>query len=461
MADNYPNRRSVLKSGAALASVGLVGSLSGCSSIPFVGGNGGTSGANQRINKVPAGSTFVVHVNLGAMLSDDVVRQRVNELIQQEAGNSGGPQSIDDAINQAESQAGFDPSNVSEMMAFGSAETNTAGTILWTDWDSDQVTSTLTENGLAESSYGGKTVYAPDMSMGGASSIALLDDTTYAFGTQQSIEAIIDTWTGEASSVSGDVETAFTSAQGGYVQFGFDVPSEQLQQGSGGGGGMNLQAINNVQYGYGSVTDANNGRAMVLKLQASDEESARGIKGLIDIGLGSAKQQLQRAAQQPGADTENVQQFQSALENVETNRNGQTVTVRNNDGIDFAIGALAVAATFALGFGASASGGSSVSGRTAPQANFSVEYSGGTLRITHAAGDHIAADRLYISGGSGSVRTWQSLGGSASGTVDGRPAVTAGDSVELTGVDSDYQLRIIWQRGDTSAVLLRAEGPGA
>jgi hypothetical protein len=460
MSDKYPNRRSVLKSGAALASLGLVGSLSGCSSVPFVGGNGGNSNANQRINKVPAGSTFVVHVNLGAMLSDDVVRQRVNELIQREAGNSGGPQSIDEAFSQAESQAGFDPSDVSEMMAFGSAESNTAGTILWTGWDKEQVTSTLTENGMTESSYGGKTVYAPEMSMGGASSIALLDDTTYAFGTQQSIEAIIDTWTGEASSVSGDVETAFTSAQGGYVQFGFDVPADQLQQGGGQTGGMNLQAINNIQYGYGSVTDADNGREMVLKLQASDEESARGIRGLIDIGLGSAKQQLQRAAQQPGADTEDVQQFQSALENLETNRNGQTVTVRNKDGIDFAIGALAVAATFALGFGASAGGGS-VSGRTAPQANFSLDYSGGRLTITHAAGDHIAADRLYISDDSGSVRTWLSLGGSASGTVDGRPAVTAGDSVELTGVDSDYQLRLIWQDGDSSAVLLRAQGPAA
>jgi hypothetical protein len=347
------SRRSVLKSSAAVASLGVMGSLSGCSSVPFTGGDGGDGGtnANERIDDVPEGSTFAMHVSVGAMLSDEVIRERLNELLAEQSSGEG-PQNIDEALSQVESEAGFDPANVQEMLAFGSVESNTAGSILWTGWEQDAVTSALSENGYREESYGETTVYARNSSDTDGTRIALLDESTYGFGTRESVRAIIDTWNGDSSAVSGDVETAYTSAEGGYVQFGFDIPTEQLQD----SGGQTMQAFRNVEYGHGSVTDADNGREMVVKMEASDEESARGIIGLIDIGLGSARQQVQQIAQQSQGDTEDIEEFQSALENVETNRNGTTVTVRNSDGITFAIGALAVAATFAVGIGGPGTG---------------------------------------------------------------------------------------------------------
>jgi hypothetical protein len=352
------SRRSVLKSSAAVASLGVVGSLSGCSSVPFTGGDGGDgdTNANERINDVPEGSTFAMHVSVGAMLSDEVIRERLNELFEEQSSEDG-PQNVDEALSQVEDEAGFDPGNVQEMLAFGSVESNTAGSILWTGWEQDAVTSSLTENGYREESYGDTTVYARNSSDTDGTRIAVLEESTYGFGTRESLQQIIDTWNGDSAAVGGDVETAYTAAEGGYVQFGFDVPTEQLQD----GGDQSMQAFSNVEYGYGSVTDADGGRELVVEMEASDEESARGIIGLIDIGLGSAQQQVEQIAQQSQGDTEDIEEFQSALDNVETNRNGTTVTVRNSDGITFAAGALAVAATFVFGIGAGSGFGTGMS----------------------------------------------------------------------------------------------------
>lgn len=346
------DRRSVLKSGAAIASLGLVGSLSGCSSNPLSGDGGNDSGANERINDVPQGSTFALHVDIAGMLSDDVVRERLNELLEEQASQQDGPESIDDAMSQIESEAGFDPRETSEMLAFGNMESNAAGSILWTEWDRDAVTSALTENGYSEESYGDTTVYARNSSDTDGTRIALLSDSTYGFGTRESVRTIIDTWNGESASVSGDVETAYTAAQGGYLQFGFDVPTEELPEGqSDQESQINVEALQNIQYGYGSVTNGNNGREMIVNMETDSEDAARGVQGLADLGLAGAKQQLRQMTQSPGADTEDIEEFQTALDNVETSRNGQTVTVKNSDGITFAIGALAVATTFVLGFG--------------------------------------------------------------------------------------------------------------
>lgn len=457
MDDNYPSRRSVLKSSAAMASLGIVGSLSGCSSVPFIGGNGGNSNANQRIENVPEGSTFALHVSVGAMLSDDVVQQRLNELLQEQTSQQSGPQSLDEAFGQVESEVGFDPRNVEEMLAFGSVESNTAGSILWTGWEQDAVTTALSENGFSEDSYGGVTVYTQDSMSADGAPVALLDDSTYGFGTPENLRKIIDTWNGDASSVGGDVETAFTSATGGYVQFGFDIPTQQLQ----GGGGQTAQALRNIEYGYGSVTGADNGREMIVNMEASDGEAAGGIKSLLDIGLGSAQQQLQQISQQSQGDTEDIEEFLTAVNNIETSRNGSTVTVRNSDGITFAIGALAVAATFALGVGSASGGGGGMSSEAPPQANFSGNFDGNALTLTHNGGDMIPAGNLYVSGATGGMETWASLGGSTSGSANGQPAVAAGDTLQLTGVSSDYELRLIWRTGDTSAVLFQQFGPDA
>lgn len=102
-----------------------------------------------------------------------------------------------------------------------------------------------------------------------------------------------------------------------------------------------------------------------------------------------------------------------------------------------------------------------------PAVNFSFEWAeestGGTLTITHNSGDSIKAAELFIRGtGLADTGRWNSLGGSASGDIDGEPAVVAGNHVEV-GADSAYDVRVVWEdsEGDSSATLAEDHGPDA
>jgi flagellin-like protein len=130
----------------------------------------------------------------------------------------------------------------------------------------------------------------------------------------------------------------------------------------------------------------------------------------------------------------------------------------------------AVIATFVLGLGEQVSS-------TAPTASFTFEYtesSGapGTLTITHDGGDAVKETELYVRGDNdGSVNSpWSNLGNdfstsqvTASGEVGSESAVVAGDFAELTDVETDAKLRMIYNpsEGDSTATLSTFEGPDA
>jgi flagellin-like protein len=115
---------------------------------------------------------------------------------------------------------------------------------------------------------------------------------------------------------------------------------------------------------------------------------------------------------------------------------------------------------------------------TTPQTTFDADYESNpsTLTVSHNGGDPLRVDEVYIRGSglglSVNDQSWGNLqdnGGSgvgsaiASGSTEGKSAVVAGDSLELTSVDNDYELDVVWQSVDTdsSATLFEDDGPGA
>jgi hypothetical protein len=112
-------------------------------------------------------------------------------------------------------------------------------------------------------------------------------------------------------------------------------------------------------------------------------------------------------------------------------------------------------------------------GSNAPQASFSFNYaettdSGGYVEITHDGGDVIRAEELTIRG-DGFADTRASTdetihmvrpGQWPAEQTTGDDEVTAGISVRV-GVRSDYDLSVVWQSGEDSAVLATGEGPDA
>jgi flagellin-like protein len=115
---------------------------------------------------------------------------------------------------------------------------------------------------------------------------------------------------------------------------------------------------------------------------------------------------------------------------------------------------------------------------TTPQTTIDVDYDSNDddLTISHNGGDPLRVDELYIRGsglglsGVTDDQSWDKLDGKtnvgsviASGSIEGKSAVVAGDSLELTDVDSAYELDVVWQSVDTdsSATLFEDDGPDA
>lgn len=106
----------------------------------------------------------------------------------------------------------------------------------------------------------------------------------------------------------------------------------------------------------------------------------------------------------------------------------------------------------------------------APTAAFTFDYdpSAELVTVSHAGGAGVRADRLRLEGDSLTAAPDADMdgpgpwAGSTGGTVDGEPAVLAGDSVTV-GVEPDYVLRVVWTTADgsTTQELANHMGPEA
>ena len=105
---------------------------------------------------------------------------------------------------------------------------------------------------------------------------------------------------------------------------------------------------------------------------------------------------------------------------------------------------------------------------TPPSVAFSFDYVAdgdgtGELTIYHESGETVRAASLILRGDFHNVAsggTWLDYQGMASGTVDGDPALTAGDSVTVP-VESGYEMNVVWETSGESALLATNQGPDA
>jgi len=126
----------------------------------------------------------------------------------------------------------------------------------------------------------------------------------------------------------------------------------------------------------------------------------------------------------------------------------------------------AVIASFVLGLGDSQ--------EVAPTATFDFDYDtdGPNVTVTHTGGDNVISENLYIRGqdidtSTSDTELWGSnddrWGGSNSTTIDGKNAVTSGDSANIEVDGSSYVIRVVWEsaEGSSSSELASDSGPDA
>jgi len=259
------SRREILQAGATLAAGAMLG-LDGCLSSVDEDIDPG------RIDAVPAGSEFVIHADIEAILADDQLRQAIDGQI----GFSS--MTTEEALDTIEARMGLDPRDISEAAAVGTLDGD-GGILLWTDWAAQNVQSAL-ELGLRVGldEYAGRTLYTTS-----EGSVGVLDDGLYVFGDSGTVRDVIDVQENGGETVSGDTRDAYLSSSTGQIRYGFDVPRAVLDD-------LVAEALNDallydIKYGYGSVRVDGDTRIGQLRFEMTSSGQADDLKRFLDGSL--------------------------------------------------------------------------------------------------------------------------------------------------------------------------------
>jgi len=437
MTEESLTRRRLLVASAGVASAA---SLSGCSGLLGEGDDSESGGGTLAV--VPSGSAEVlISLDVQRVLDDDLMHERIETVAGSGPGDTvGAPTSFDELLDSATSALGGDPREISELLAFGQLGEGTdappaAGVVVEADWSESELESTLvSERGRQKTSHNGQTVYEWE-----GDAVGVLPEGRYIAAPLRVVRDSIDVAVGDEPSLDNDAATAFRDAPDGYARMAF-VPSSGTVAAAEEDG---VDVIASLQQATGALYRDDGSRGGELTMEFDSGDAATQAKAVIETGRERFRTEL--AGQQL---PEFGEQVAGVIEGTSVSRDGSSLRVENQSGDGWLLVIpMAVVGSFVLGFGAQ--GGQ----QPLPQAAFDFQWDADTetATITHASGDTLPADQLYVYGDvvNGS---WLDLGGDTSGTHDGAPAVVAGDSLTLDA-EPGARIDVVWEGSSGSATL--------
>ena len=452
--DRHVSRRTVLKATSALAGLAATGSLAGCQDPSDTLGGGDDLTAN-----VPQGVEVLMHFDVNAILSDDALRDGIDELLAEMANSDEGPQSTEEALDDLEEEAGLDFRAVSEFLVFGNLDDD-PGSLVWADWTTDELVDTMEQEGgttFETETYADRTVYVDD----GDLLVALSEDGgPFAIGPRDVVERTVDVWDGNADPLGGEMADLFGDLDAGYLRVasempaGASPPSEELSD----------DAFEAVTHVTGSFYPDGDERVGTMNLHVDSEETAQEIADSISGLVSRAQQEIESNQEAAGPEATLII---DQLDRVETRTDGAVAVIEYRGPADeFGEFIATFIGQFVFGLGVSVGGSSRSTSPRPPAISFQFDYEEtgdgrGQLTIVHEGGDSVGAKNLRIVGDRfadvegvemTSPGPWQG------GTSDGE--VLAGNRVTV-GVQSDCEIRVVWEGGDQSAVLAEYHGPDA
>jgi flagellin FlaB len=333
--DPSTNRRTLLRSTAALLGAATTGGMAGClggSSSDADGGpllGGGDSG---RAEYVPTSASGIGHVDVDALLSDSQLRAGINSTASTVAGQTAGldgPTTVEGWLDRIEADAGYDPRKLNEVLGFyttsADLDAEDGATVAWTDWSNSTVRGALEDGGssFTEESYRGKTLYVPEY--GGP--LAVLSDGTYAVGSESAVRGVVDVATGNAEALSGTLRTLYDNTRG-MARWATVVPEGTFD--SAAVGGVDASTLQGVTHATTSLYRDGSQRGMDATLVASSTDRANAIKSTLQAGKQLALDQLQQArSRSAGAGPSEFyfEGMRTYLQEATISRNDASVTV--------------------------------------------------------------------------------------------------------------------------------------
>lgn len=329
------DRRTLLRGTGATLGAGLIAGLGGCSSL--FGGDGGGDSV-PRVAAIPGSATAAVYADLSAMLGDEEFRATVDALLADfGVARPDAASAVTQTLDTVEERVRLDPRKVSELLAVLDRERGSVG-ILWTDFADATVRERAEARDPPTSTYGGQTVYDFE-----GSDLAVLGDGRYAVGTEEGVRAAIDRDNGDVPAADGELRTAYETARSGYMQFGLDVPADQLPERD----TPRVTALRSLRYAYGSLAPDGDSLTLSVSVRAEDSNSATQLRDQVEAGLTAVENELTGAESRPDRRAR-AQNRLDVLDATEVSTDGPTVTVRNSDGAAALVTAVAVGGGFAL-----------------------------------------------------------------------------------------------------------------
>lgn len=246
MDDAAVSRRDLVRTGGALLSAAILGSLAGCSA-------------------------------LDSSDSDENVTSAFDEVLSQSSGVER-DLTVGRALARIEEEYGLDPEKLTSLVAFlGGTDEDFSGVVARTGWSESELAAQLHDGEPETRTYGDRTVYEL-----GGTQLAPLGDGRFAFGSPAAVEAVVDVDRGDRDPVGGTVADTYSSAESGYVQVGFEVPEPDSEVSDEEGA---MVGAFNVEYGYGSVRATGGGLATSMTLRTDDQDSAGQLQQILDTRM--------------------------------------------------------------------------------------------------------------------------------------------------------------------------------
>lgn len=303
----------------------------GCAGGVLDSNGNGSASSGAQLDSVPANAEFVGYADLDGMVNDDNLRTLMNTALETQSEESeyyDGPTSVEEMLDEAESTSGLSPSNFHDVTFFGSSGEDVAtnaqqsGMIVTTDVSEDELVSAIEEEGtdISEETYGDSTIYTYGFE--GQNALAALGDGRFVLGQTAAVESVIDVEAGDEEALGGDLRTAYSNTDDGYVRFAMSVPQDDLpadQYDS--QSPMNLSAFNSVEYLSGSFSTSGSDVSMDVNLVTDSSTNGDRMYDLIDGALSLYS----------GVGGEEVQE---ALDKLSVEQDGETVTVSFTDTVE-------------------------------------------------------------------------------------------------------------------------------
>lgn len=449
-------RREVLRTGSAVAGAALLTSLSGCQGALDDEPTDDSPRESQLPALVPADTTFLTHIDVETILTDASIRSSLADVLE-DAESEDVPATVDELFSEMAEEVGVNPSELSELLVFGTFDEEAFGALAWADWTDDEFRTFLEEElrgDLEEDSYGDHTLYED----GGTAAATVLDDGLFLLGTRPLVETVIDVWNDEGEALTGDLATAFEDTSPGPIRFAAEAPP---QFSAAAGMDPDFEPFQDVTRLSGGLAFEGEDRVALLHLRTPSEGDAEEIETAAIEFLDILEAEFEADEQAAGPE---LAVFEEAIDHVDVRTDDRDAIIEYRaDADEFAE---FVAATFGMFF--FGVGQDSDRGRAepdiAPNVAFEFDYEpveddAGVLTIVHVGGDTVPANELVVEGegfadieGAAQISRGPWQGATSDGDVQ------AGHSVTV-GVSEPYFVRLIWE-GESGDMSVLAEFQG-